>query len=238
MVVRSLVTRLVGAVAHERRGRRRAGYALAAVLVAGWAVVQVAWLNPWRLVVLDPVSAGNVVLTVWAVAAALAVVTTLVGLRRRWGVPLASAGVALSLLVTGVVVLNRHLHAEPGFRQVSGAVVTTSPDGRFEVVTTTYRGDGDADFWYEEYHVESRQGLWSRRSTFFAVLDHPLDAPGPRIASVRFTGGRAVELTTSDGRQWTVPLNPDTVEVSHRLDTCDDDGGLCWGPIPDADGDR
>lgn len=226
--------RLVRAVTHERPGRRRAGYVLAAVLVVGWVLVQAAWLNPWRLLVLYELSDEVVTRTIWAVAVGAGVVTVLVGLRRRWAVPLAAVTVSLALLVAGAVVLNRHLYAadEPGFRQASETVVTTSPDGRFQVVTTSHRGDGDADFWYEEYHVESRRGMWSRRSDFFVVLDHPLDAPGPRVGSVAFTGGRTIELTTSDGRQWTVALDPDAVEVSHRLWSCDDASGLCWEPVP------
>jgi hypothetical protein len=229
-----LTGRLVRAVLHERRGRRRAGYALAAVLVVGCAAVVAAWLNPFRLLVLEPLSDETVVFVIYGAAAGLAVVTMLVGLRRRLGVALSAATVALALLVTGVVVVNRHLHAddEPGFRRVSEAVVGRSPDGRFEVVTTSQRGDEDADFWFEEYHVESRQGLWSRRSDFIAVLDHPLDDPGPRIDEVRFAGDRAIELRTSDGRQWTVAFDPGSLRVSHWLRSCDEAGGLCWFPLP------
>jgi hypothetical protein len=226
----SLLHRVVGAVLHERRGRRRAGYLLAALLVIGCAAVQAAWVNPFRLLVLEPVSDENVVFVVYATAAALAVATALVGLRRRLGVALAAVTVSLSLLVTGVVVLNRHLYAddEPGFRQVSEDVAVRSPDGRFEVVTTSQRGDEDADFWFEEYHVESREGLWSRRSDFIAVLDHPLDKPGLRIDAVRFAGDHAIELETSDGRQWTVAFDPGSLRVSHWLRSCDEAGGLCW----------
>ena len=129
----------------------------------------------------------------------------LVGLRRRLALGLSTVIVSLSMLVAGVVALNRHLYSddEPGFRQTSRSVAATSSDGRFEVVTTVHRGDGDADFWYEEYHVESRQGLWSRRSDFLAVLDHPLDNPGPRIDTVRFAAGRASNCprrTVDNGR--------------------------------------
>jgi hypothetical protein len=227
------VRAVMHAVMHERRGRRRAGCALAAVLVVGWAFVQAAWLNPWRLLVLEPLSDENVTLAVHAIAVALAVAAMLVGLRRPLALSLSTVVVSLSLLVAGVVVVNRHVYsdAEPGFRRTSAAVAATSPDGRFEVVTTTHRGDRDADFWYEEYHVESRQGLWSRRSDFLAVLHHPLDDEGPRIGSVRFSDG-AVELSTSDGRRWTVPFDPDAVQVSEWVHGCDDGEGLCQGPVP------
>jgi hypothetical protein len=228
-----LARALMNAVMHERRGRRRAGCALAAVLVVGWALVQAAWLNPTRLLVLEPLSDETVTLAIHAAAAALAVAAMLVGLRRPLALSLSTVVVSLSLLVAGVVVVNRHLYsdAEPGFRQTSEAVAATSPDGRFEVVTTVHRGDGDADFWYEEYHVESRAGLWSRRSDFLAVLHHPLDDGGPRVGSVRFGDG-AVELSTSDGRQWTIPFDPDEVQVSEWLSMCDDRGTLCQGPLP------
>jgi hypothetical protein len=229
----SLMGRLSLAVLHERRGRRRAGYALAAVLVIGWTAVQAAWVNPFRLLVLEPVSGETVVFVIYGAAAGLAVATMLVGLRRRLGIALAAVTVALSMLVAGVVVLNRHLYAddEPGFRQVSEQVVTRSPDGRFEVVTTAQRGDEDADFWFEEYHVESRAGLLSRRSDFIAVLDHPLDNPGLRVEEVRFTADRAIQLRTSDGRQWTVAFDPGSLRVSHWLRSCDEAGGLCWQPL-------
>src|SRR5689334_14812123 len=130
----NLVTRLAGAVLHERSGRRRAGYASAAVLVLGWVLVQLAWLNPGRLLVLEPLSAERVTWVIWGAAAVLGVVTVLVGLRRRWGLPLAGVGVALVLLVAGVVAVNRHAHADtdPGYRQASEAVAAASPDGRLE----------------------------------------------------------------------------------------------------------
>lgn len=231
---RNLVRRIYLALMHERPGRRRLGLLLAVSLFLTCVAIQAMWWNPLGLLVLEPVSRETVVWVIYAAGAAAAVATTLVGLRRKLAVALSALVVMFSLLVTGVVALNRHLYsdAEPGFEAVATAVAAGTDDGRFEVVTTTYRGDEDADFWYEEWHVESRAGLLSRRGDFFiAVLDHPLDDPGIRMESVTFKGDRAVEMRTSDGRQWTVAFDPGSMRVSHWLRSCDEEGGLCWNPL-------
>lgn len=227
--------RFLSRVLHERPRRRWAGVALAVLLVVYWGAVQVAWQNPRRLIVLKPLSYERVTWVIVGVAVALALATMLVGLRRKLALVLSAVALVPVLLVTGVVVVGRALHADadPGFEKVAEAVVGRSDDGRFRLVSGTYRGDEDADFWYEEYHVESAAGARSRTSDFFAVLDHPLQGDSPRITEARFAGERAIEVTTSDGRRWTFAFDPDEVQVSHWLRNCDDRDDLCWTPIPE-----
>jgi hypothetical protein len=66
--VRSLAGRIHLAVMHERPGRRRLGLVLAVASAVVCVAIQAMWWNPLGLLVLEPVSDENVVLSVYAVA--------------------------------------------------------------------------------------------------------------------------------------------------------------------------
>jgi hypothetical protein len=171
-----------------------------AVSLAAWAVVQaavsyavlsIAWRNPWHLVVLDRLAGSlglfvGLEVTVATVLLVYAAVRLVRGAAPDWPFQIIVAGAAVAgLPLLGLAVLSpvHEPHAPDLHRSVS-------PGGRYEAVLRISYDSSWNDY---DITVRSRAGRWTRELEVWDQVDkHPPD--------VRFVDEHTLEITAGQGR--------------------------------------
>jgi hypothetical protein len=195
-------------------------------LLAGFAVlatvVGVAQFDPGRFVYVQPLRGAVVVSAlICAVPAVVAGAVRLAMSGKQRARALKDCIVLVVLTAIAVVIAFLFVTVKVDYEMDHhAAVVATSPDGTYEVVTAMRHGDsGD----YQILRARSRNGVFSRNA------EYPLASICDELAAVRFAGPDELQIVTrsiNEPREQTqgqVRIDPKTLLTTDQVSSCTGD---------------